>query len=358
MKLEEKITILRKKQGWSQEELAFRLDVSRQAVSKWEMGASVPDLDKIIKMSEIFNVTTDYLLKDTLEREQDISENNINCETDKTEGETAKPPRQVCDEEGNGYISVARKNALKIAVGVALCILSPICLIVLNGLAMDAKVSENIASGVGITVLLLMCAIGVIFLIAGGMALSKYEYLEEETIEISNTLKHRLLADSVKENKSFIAAIATGVALCILSAVPVILFGILKKSEGAGCYGVGILLALVAIGVFLFVKAGIIHSSYAKLLQEEEYSVEKKNNKESEESKYPVLESFSDIYWTSVLAIYLLWSFISGNWGLTWIIWPIASVVHIVGEIIIKAIYKKKRGHAMSSAKSIKDDNE
>ena len=54
MKLEEKIMTLRKRNGWSQEELAFRLDVSRQAVSKWEMGASVPDLDKIIKMSEIF----------------------------------------------------------------------------------------------------------------------------------------------------------------------------------------------------------------------------------------------------------------------------------------------------------------
>ncbi|MBQ8309107.1 MAG: helix-turn-helix transcriptional regulator [Clostridia bacterium] len=64
MKLEEKIAYLRKKNGWSQEELAFRLDVSRQAVSKWEMGASLPDLDNVLKMSEIFGCSTDYLLKD------------------------------------------------------------------------------------------------------------------------------------------------------------------------------------------------------------------------------------------------------------------------------------------------------
>ena len=64
MKLEEKITMLRKRNGWSQEELGFRLDVSRQAVSKWEMGDSVPDLDKIIKISELFGCTTDYWLKD------------------------------------------------------------------------------------------------------------------------------------------------------------------------------------------------------------------------------------------------------------------------------------------------------
>ena len=64
MKLEEKIAFLRKKNGWSQEELAFRLDVSRQAVSKWEMGASLPDLDNVLKMSELFGCSTDYLLKD------------------------------------------------------------------------------------------------------------------------------------------------------------------------------------------------------------------------------------------------------------------------------------------------------
>ena len=64
MKLEEKIAFLRKKNGWSQEELAFRLDVSRQAVSKWEMGSSLPDLDNVLKMSELFDCSTDYLLKD------------------------------------------------------------------------------------------------------------------------------------------------------------------------------------------------------------------------------------------------------------------------------------------------------
>ena len=67
MILAEKIAQLRKQNGWSQEELANRLQVSRQAVSKWEGGASIPDLDKILKLSALFEVTTDYLLKDTLE---------------------------------------------------------------------------------------------------------------------------------------------------------------------------------------------------------------------------------------------------------------------------------------------------
>ena len=64
MVLGEKIALLRKQKGWSQEDLAERLDISRQSVSKWESGTSVPDLDKIIKVSELFQVSTDFLLKD------------------------------------------------------------------------------------------------------------------------------------------------------------------------------------------------------------------------------------------------------------------------------------------------------
>ena len=64
MKLSEKIMILRKQKGWSQEELAEKLEVSRQAVSKWESGQASPDIEKILKMSQLFEVSTDVLLKE------------------------------------------------------------------------------------------------------------------------------------------------------------------------------------------------------------------------------------------------------------------------------------------------------
>ena len=63
----DKLIQLRKKSGWSQEELAQQLNVSRQAVSKWEGAQSVPDLDRILQLSRLFGVSTDYLLKDELE---------------------------------------------------------------------------------------------------------------------------------------------------------------------------------------------------------------------------------------------------------------------------------------------------
>ena len=66
----DKLIKLRKKNGWSQEELADKMNVSRQAVSKWESAQSVPDLEKILQLGNLFGVTTDYLLKDEIEDEE------------------------------------------------------------------------------------------------------------------------------------------------------------------------------------------------------------------------------------------------------------------------------------------------
>lgn len=65
MNIADRIQYLRKQKGYSQEQLADKVGVSRQAVSKWESGQSTPDLEKIIAMSDIFGVTTDYILKGT-----------------------------------------------------------------------------------------------------------------------------------------------------------------------------------------------------------------------------------------------------------------------------------------------------
>ena len=59
MSFADKLIMLRKKEGWSQEELAFRMGVTRQSVSKWEGEQSLPDLDKMIRLSELFGVSLD-----------------------------------------------------------------------------------------------------------------------------------------------------------------------------------------------------------------------------------------------------------------------------------------------------------
>ena len=101
MILSEKIVMLRKKYGWSQEELAERLDISRQSVSKWESGASIPDLERIVGMSQLFGVTTDYLLKDEME------------ETEFTDGMTPEitEGKVITVEEANTFLEATKKYA-------------------------------------------------------------------------------------------------------------------------------------------------------------------------------------------------------------------------------------------------------
>lgn len=65
MTFAEKLIELRKTKGWSQEELGEKLDVTRQTVSKWELGSTTPEMEKIVALSELFNITTDELIKGT-----------------------------------------------------------------------------------------------------------------------------------------------------------------------------------------------------------------------------------------------------------------------------------------------------
>ena len=77
MKFNEKLIKLRKEMGLSQEELGNKLNVARQTVSKWELGETTPEMDKLIKMSEIFNITLDELIKD---KNNDENINNTNSQ--------------------------------------------------------------------------------------------------------------------------------------------------------------------------------------------------------------------------------------------------------------------------------------
>ena len=72
MKLSDKIIGLRKSNGMSQEDLAEKLDVSRQAISRWESGTAMPDANNILQLSKLFGVTTDYLLNDDYQSDNDL----------------------------------------------------------------------------------------------------------------------------------------------------------------------------------------------------------------------------------------------------------------------------------------------
>lgn len=105
MILADKIIRLRKKNGWSQEELAEKVNVSRQAVSKWESAQTIPELEKILLLGELFGVTLDYLLKDEIENEE-FTHNNA-----------ASGIKRVTMSEAADYIEHRKKSVCAHCVG-------------------------------------------------------------------------------------------------------------------------------------------------------------------------------------------------------------------------------------------------
>jgi len=83
---------------------------------------------------------------------------------------------------------------------------------------------------------------------------------------------------------------------------------------------VGVLLAVAAIAIYLFITAGTVKTSMDRLLGEGEFDARdvRKNRRE---------EKIGGIYWPIVVAVYLGWSFLSGNWGITWVVFPVAALV-------------------------------
>lgn len=331
MILADKIINLRKKNGWSQEELAEKLGVTRQSISKYEGAQSIPDLDKILKLSEIFGVTTDYLIKDELEEEEYAP-----SQMQENESESDRSVHKVTMEMANEYLQIIDWSAGKTAFATMLCILSPIVLLMLGAMSEmpDYHISENATAGIGICVLIVLIAIAVTIFILCGMKTKKYEFMEKEDIETAYGVSGMVKEKRDAYHSMYVTQLVIGIACCICSVIP--LFGTLAVSE-SDFYMVSavcMLLALVAIGTYFIVRSAAKMNAMNQLLEEEDYTRQKKH--ENKKMSGPVM-----VYWLIATAIYLAWSFTTNDWDRTWIIWPVVGVLFPAFYAIVNGIRKK-----------------
>ena len=324
----DKLITLRKKAGWSQEELAEKLGVTRQSVSKWEGAQSVPDIDKILQLARLFGVTTDYLLKDEIE----IAEPTV------TEDDRRLPLRRVTIGEASDYLALRRAAAPRIALATMLCIFSPIALI---GLAAVSELSasafplrEETAAGIGLCVLMILVAIAVTLFLSCGNKAKEYEFLEKEPFEteygVTGMVKERQKAFKPTYDRMN----TIGTVLCVLSFVP--LFAVMAVIQDGFfmTMAVCLLLAVVGIGVYFFVYGGTIYSSMEKLLEEGDYTRQRK-------SKSRLIGTVSVCYWLIVTAIFMFYTF--GPYGnaqpkYSWFIWAIAGILYGAVMAVLRLI--------------------
>ncbi len=310
MILADKIIKLRKQFGWSQEELAERLSVSRQSVSKWESANSIPDLNKIIKLGEIFGVSTDYLVKDDIEQVESISEDN-------------EPGiLKITLEMAKDYIDKKMNVARLTSIGVLIVILSVAPLMMLLALSSsgDVALSSNTATAIGLVLLFVMVSLAVSFFIRTTSYTNEISRFESGEFELIYGVRSIIKEKLEKFKPKYNLKVSISVMMFITSVIPLLLASLLGGSNNLVLMMLVVLFLMVGFGVYLIVPVSARYSAYNCLIGEGDYQPSKK-----EETKK--IESFAAFYWPLVTAIYIGWSLWTMAWGTTWIVWPVAGIL-------------------------------
>ena len=323
----DKLTKLRKKAGWSQEELAEQMNVTRQSVSKWEGAQSVPDLEKMIRLSNLFGVSTDYLLKDEIEDTDGI-----------LPSDDMSVIRRVSMEEANAFLSIKATTSKSIALATFLCILSPICLLILGAISEVSEygLADNVAGGIGMIVLLLLVTMAVALFVSSDRKTAAYDYLEKEIFETEYGVSGMVSSLKKQYNETHTRNNIIGAGLCIMALIPLFAGTIFNdESELLLTIMLSSSFIIAGIGVVFFISSGIVWASYEKLLQEGDYSKEKKESQS-------IAATISVIYWSIATAVYLGYSLSTNNWGYSWVIWVVAAVVFPAIVTISNLLDKRK----------------
>ncbi len=326
MILADKIINQRRKNGWSQEELANKIGVSRQAVSKWESAQSVPDLNKILTLAELFGVTTDYLLRDSIDDIQYDGNDDI------------LPVLSL--KEAQRFLTLRLDASKRIAASIMFMIFSIIPLLLLSSAARDGLLALNVeaAGTIGLIAAAMIAALTVGILIATGAKSSEFDYMRKSPFNVEYGVKGLVEERRNAYRSTYSRMNLIGVLLNILAIVPIFAAGLMENLNMLSFSSVSIfslMFVFAGIGVYFLVQGGIVWASFDRILEEGDYTRAKKK-------RAPTMGALAGVYWLLAVAIYLAWSFLSGNWGFTWVVWPVAGVLFAAVMIVADLFFKEK----------------
>ena len=297
MNFSENLQELRKNKKISQEDLAEKLEVSRQAVSKWESGTGYPETEKIIKICEIFGCSMDELIKGKIS--------------------------DTCNKEKNTYEKTFNKLSKGTALGVFLILLGVTIMLTIQGFIPNPA-SEEKYGIIGVVILLTFIVVAVPIFIVQGIETDRYK-------EKNPFLKNFYTEEEIDSyNHKFSIMIAIAVAMILIGVVfmmGTIGLGIFSDESP---FAVSILMGFISLAVPILIYAGI---------QKDKYDIDKYNKENTEEFK-KIEEKISRICGVIMLtttAIYLLISFIWNSWEISWVVYPVGGILcGVVSTILSK----------------------
>lgn len=277
MGLSDNLRALRKQKGYSQEQLAERLNVSRQAVSKWESNNGYPEMESLIILSELFDCSIDDLLK------SDLTQHDPSA-------------KQAYDQH---YRLLAQAYTFGIVA-----ILTGVCAY----LFMEIYFPENTKFAfIPQIILLFFVLIGVIIFVYFGMKDSNFKSKQLETMDFYSEIEQSAF------KQKYALSIAAGVGLILLGVVVQIIIENLYSENLAN----GLFMIFVTAATAIFVYFGTLKSKYDQV-DLETFASEKKHKK-------AVL--YCGIIMMIVTAVYLVWSFMGQAWNISWIVYPIGGII-------------------------------
>lgn len=297
MNLSENLQNLRKAKGMSQEELAEKLDVSRQAVSKWETGETSPETEKIIMICDLFDCSMDDLIKGKVIIEDATS-------------------KKVYDKFMNKFSKGISLGVLMILIGVTL-------LLTIIGVAPEGNLEKYMFFGIAVLMLFVIVAVP-IFIVLG----IKMDSLQRKYKSVKNFYS---IEEKEKFETKFAIMIAIAVTIILIGVITLILLLGFKIFDMKSTLPYAIFMIFVTIASPIFVYAGIQKSKY-------DMTNLRYNHLEISEEVAEKIGRISAVIMISATIIYFILGFIFNLWTINWLVYPIGGM--ICG--IVSVLYSKE----------------
>ena len=290
MNFAENLQNLRKKKNMTQDELAEKLQVSRQAVSKWESGSGYPETEKIISICEIFDCSMDELVRGKI----------------------------TLDKKDN-YDLVMSTSAKQVAIAVTLILLGVSIFLTIIGLSPDVEQSSLI----GICVILLGVAFAVPLFIVNGF---KIEEFKKKNPILNNVYTENELEVGKTKYTKFTAI---GISIILIGVMIMMLLLGLKIGGEESSLPVAILMYFITIGTSIIVYASNMKEKFDIPKYNKENSLEYKEVKNK-------VGKICGIIMLITTIIFLIWGFTLNMWEINWMVYPIGGILCGIISIIFE----------------------
>lgn len=258
----------------------------------------------------------------------------------KNESNTIQTDAKILSmEDAFAYLKTNTRHACLMALGVLFCIISPVGAVLTSDITFG-NIPTALFETSGVCFLFVAIAIAVGLFVYSSMSMSKWDWLKKESCMLDTNAASEINRLQESSRKKITLSLVLGIGFCILCVLPPIIIDSLDTtSHLSENLGAALLLIFVAIGVFLIVQSSIAQEGFRTLLKLSVCDAGEIFKIESKEPQYknPTVASIMSVYWPTITCLYFCWSFLTFQWNISWIIWPVASII----EKIINNLFKE-----------------